>query len=303
MRPDLPAPLVVSGVTAGLCNRIKGWVSAMRLGREARVHWPVGRSMPTPFSDLFTGEWEIRTIPPEATVYRSWRLAILPEDEAHLPAGFATAGAGAHPLVRGVAKAWWNLRGQPSDRYRFMIFPKSHSRRSTRADARHIDLEYERIPRYFRDVYGPLFARIVARPEIAQRVDAWARAHLDEGVIGLHVRSWRDDPRRRRKYHDRARHRLARLIESSRATDRFFVASDSDEVIAELDARLGPQRVLHFARQTLRDESQRSPESGVEDLIDLLLLSRCSRMYLSYLSTFGETAWWLGGTAARVEVY
>jgi hypothetical protein len=35
----------------------------------------------------------------------------------------------------------------------------------------------------------------------------------------------------------------------------------------------------------------------------MLLLARVRTLYASYLSTFGEAAWWLGGTAARVEVF
>jgi hypothetical protein len=41
----------------------------------------------------------------------------------------------------------------------------------------------------------------------------------------------------------------------------------------------------------------------VEDLIDLLLLSRCEALFASYLSTFSETAWWLGGARAKVSVF
>jgi hypothetical protein len=41
----------------------------------------------------------------------------------------------------------------------------------------------------------------------------------------------------------------------------------------------------------------------VEDLIDMLLLSRTDRLFASYLSTFSETAWWLGGARANVSVF
>ena len=144
-----PAPLIVSAETAGLGNRLKSWVSAMRISPHARVHWAVNDNMPATFVQLFATNHALDSIPDGATVYKSWRLVVLPEDEQHLPNGFATVGAGAHPLVRAVGKAWWNLRGRPDDRYRFMLFPKQHSKRSTRADARHIDLEYERIPSVF----------------------------------------------------------------------------------------------------------------------------------------------------------
>jgi hypothetical protein len=40
-----------------------------------------------------------------------------------------------------------------------------------------------------------------------------------------------------------------------------------------------------------------------EDLIDMLLLSRCEELFASYLSTFSETAWWLGGAKAKVAVF
>lgn len=98
------SPLVVSAETAGLGNRLKSWVSAMRIGSEARVCWPVNKNMPAGFGDLFANDCEIESVPPGATLYSSWRLAVLPEDEPHLPVGFATVGAGAHPLGAGSAK-------------------------------------------------------------------------------------------------------------------------------------------------------------------------------------------------------
>jgi hypothetical protein len=32
-------------------------------------------------------------------------------------------------------------------------------------------------------------------------------------------------------------------------------------------------------------------------------LARTERLFASYLSTFSEVAWWLGGTMARVSVF
>ena len=297
-----PAPLIVSAETAGLGNRLKSWVSAMRISPHARVHWAVNGNMPATFVQLFATNHALDSIPDGATVYKSWRLAVLPEDEQHLPDGFATVGAGAHPLIRAAGKAWWNLRGRPDDRYRFMLFPKQHSKRSTRADARHIDLEYERIPRYFRDLYGPLFQKVVARPEIVERVDAYAAESFDERTIGVQVRTWRDDPRRERKYHRPAVKRLTRLLAAADRDARFFVVSDSDDIVAQFRAGYG-DRVLSFPRRTARLASFGSAEGTGEDLIDLLLLARTPRLFASYLSTFSEVAWWLGGAKAHVWVF
>jgi hypothetical protein len=275
----------------------------MRLAADARVHWAVTKNMPAAFDDLFVNDCAIDAVPADAAIYGSWRLAVLPQDEPYLPAGFATVGAGAHPVIRGLGKAWWNLTGRRSDRYRFMVFPKQHSRRSTRADARHIDLEYERIPQYFRDVYGELFRRIAVRPEIAAAVAEWATENLDEEVVGVQVRTWRDDARRHRKYHLPAVRRLTRLLDEAGAGARFFVVSDSDDVAPMLAARYGAERVLTYPRTTPRADSWLAPRGITEDLIDMLLLARTRRLFASYLSTFSEVAWWLGGTTARVSVF
>ena len=295
--------MIVSTESGGLGNRIKSWVSAMRLGADARVYWPVTANMPARFADLFGNDCSVESIPAGAQEHKSWRLVVLPQDEAHLPRGFATVGAGAHPLMRAIGKAWWIATGRKTDRYRYMLFPKQHSRRSTRADARHIDLEYERIPVYFRALYADLFARIRVRPEILARVDTWAEKHLDEAVVGVQVRTWRDDPRRYRKYHRPSLRRLLELLESAGAEQRFFVVSDSDDIVPLLERELGAKRCVAFSRTTERAQSWRSAQGMTEDFIDMLLLARTRELFASYLSTFSEAAWWLGGARARVAVF
>jgi hypothetical protein len=183
-----------------------------------------------------------------------------------------------------------------------MVFPKQHSRRSARADARHIDLEYGRIPQHFRDVYVPLFRRIAVQPAIASRAEEWS-ARLDADTIGVQIRTWRDDPRRYRKYHLPAVRRLAKLLDAASKKSRFLIVSDADEVIGDLEARYGAERVLHYPRTTARRDSWRAPEGVREDLIDMLLLARTRTLYASYLSTFSEAAWWLGGASADVAVF
>jgi hypothetical protein len=183
------------------------------------------------------------------------------------------------------------------------VFPKKHSRRSTRADARHIDLEYGRIPDYFRDVYCPLFDRIRVLPSIEDRVSDWGDKHIDADVIGLQVRTWRDDPRRHRKYHLRSLGRMLKLMRAAPQNKRFFVVSDSDEVAESLRPEFGTERIFQYPRSTSLGESWQSHEGTQEDLIDMLLLARTPEMFVSYMSTFSEAAWWLGGARARVSVF
>ena len=77
----------------------------MRLGNEAKVCWAVTHNMPAAFTDLFDNPCSVDEVPPGASVYCSWRLAVLPEDEAFIPEGFATAchvavGHPTHPFPR-----------------------------------------------------------------------------------------------------------------------------------------------------------------------------------------------------------
>jgi hypothetical protein len=228
---------------------------------------------------------------------------MLPQDLEHLPAGFATVGAGAHPVIRAIGKAWWAITGRKSDRYRYMLFPKYHSKRITRADARHIDLEYGRIPEYFRSSLAPYFQEIRIKTAIHKAADEWVSATLGGKVIGVQVRTWRDEPRRYRKYHLPAMNRLRHLMRNAAQDSRFLVVSDSDDIVPQLESEFGNERILCYPRKTSRNGSWQSVEGVTEDLIDMVLLSRCDVLFASYLSTFSETAWWLGGAKADVSVF
>jgi hypothetical protein len=195
------------------------------------------------------------------------------------------------------------LLDRDAQRFCHVVTPKRFSPRFAGPDGRVIDLEYSRIPESIRSTYVPLFASILIRPKVQARVDAWEATHLDANVIGVQVRTWRDSPRRHRKHYRPAVRRLVRLLEAAPAAARFFVVSDDDTVVPWLSQQFGADRVLAFERTTARNRSWESVEGMVEDLIDMLLLARMEQLFASYLSTFSETAWWLGGARASVTVY
>jgi hypothetical protein len=58
---------------------------------------------------------------------------------------------------------------------------------------------------------------------------------------------------------------------------------------------------MHYPKRTAVND--RTSREGMQDiLIDLLLLSRNKHLVASYLSTFPELAWWLGGCQATVSI-
>jgi hypothetical protein len=140
-------------------------------------------------------------------------------------------------------------------------------------------------------------------PSIAERVSAWGEEHIDDDVIGLQVRTWRDDPRRHRKYHVRSKNQMLDLMRAAPENKRFFLVSDSDEVAESLRPEFGAERILCYPRSTSIENSWQSRQGTQEDLIDMLLLARTQQMYVSYMSTFSEVAWWMGGASADVSVF
>ena len=90
--------LVVSTETGGLGNRLKSWVSSMRLAPDARVHWPVTKNMPAAFGELFVNHMRRRRRTDRTQRFTArGGSPFSRRTKPYLPAGFATVGAGAHP--------------------------------------------------------------------------------------------------------------------------------------------------------------------------------------------------------------
>jgi len=295
--------MLVSTEPGGLGNRIKSWVTATRIDPGARVFWPQTPNMPAAFGGLFTNPVAVDEVPAGAVEHCSWQLAVLPEDHPQLAPGFAEVVSNSWPLARRIRRFAAGIAGRPDERFRYLVMPKRFSRRNAGPDGRVIDFEYGRIPEYFRELYRPLFAAVSVQPAIIERVDSWVRQHPDTDFTGVQVRTWRDSPRRHRRHYRPAVKRLLALLAAAPASERFFVVSDDDSVVPWLREQLGAERVLAYARDTARNRSWETKTGMIEDLIDMLLLARSRTLFASYLSTFSETAWWLGGARAEVSVF
>ena len=76
----------------------------------------------------------------------------------------------------------------------------------------------------------------------------------------------------------------------------FFITTDSKQVIKYFkESPEWGKRVIFYDRSTDLDTSRDFPEGVQEDLIELYLLSKNSKLIGSHFSTFSEVAWWLGG--------
>jgi hypothetical protein len=201
-----------------------------------------------------------------ASIYTSWRLGVLQNDA--IPENFSTYG---ESVDKG--RLYYN---DPL--------------------GRNIDLEYNRTPLDVIDVYVKLFLYIKPKEVLLKKINYFSKL-FDDDTVSMNIRSWNDDAYRRKQYFNFE----AYVVEMKKlpSNTKFFITSDLEVVKAQL-ARIFPGRVLTYSRKTEVDASRTSVLGMQEGLIELYLTSKNKLIIGSFLSTFTEVAWWLGGAKAKV---
>jgi len=251
----------------GLGNRMKCLIGAWRRDGEAKFRWESTISCPTPeMATLFCygAQWQASKTEIENPLHLhcSWRLPVWSHDP--VPANFSAVRES-----YGTSSEW-----------------------------RDIDFEYSRIPHDMIELYQPLFERFVPEPSLAQFVDAfcWRHDFAQHKVVGVHIRSWHDEATRRESWFDfNAFVQTMRSLIVETPSVRFFVCSDSPDVIRKLTDTFGPIRILTRGVESRFDDGQGA-------WLDMLLLSRTHTLIASHASTMSEVAWWLAKCRLRVVV-
>ena len=263
--------MIVATNASGLGNRIKAIVSCMRISpNNHRVFWTKNRDLSCDFKDLFRNNIEVDNLSFSHQRYDSWRLAVF--DEAEIPDTFNLETAG---------------------------FDRAGNRFSfTCPRGRNIDIEYNRIPTSVRERYLKHFNALKIHPYILTEVKNFSK-NFDKNTVSVHIRSWADDDERKTNFH-----RLEKFIDETRKFDdktKFYLTSDSEDVKLRFK-ELYKDRVLIYNRKTDIKTSRGNSFGIQEDFIEMLLLSKNDHIIGTYLSTFTEVAWWLGGAKAKVVV-
>ena len=163
-----------------------------------------------------------------------------------------------------------------------------------------IDLLFEKTPEYFIDKYLKVIEKLTINSElieyVSEFVDGWDR------MPGVHIRSWYCDKRR---FH--SNEIFEKEIDKLNPDQKFFFCSDNSDVQKHFIDKYG-DRVVTYDREVFNDPQR--AESGHHDdiqlttdaFIELLILSKCSKIIGTYLSTFDEIAWWMGGCTSEVII-
>jgi hypothetical protein len=159
-----------------------------------------------------------------------------------------------------------------------------------------LDFEYDKTPMRVRQAYLQHIAALRPINYIRQEVQQFAE-RFGEGTVSVSIRSWVEAKERADGLFDLA-HVFDRL--DNHEDKNFFVSCDSEDVLQALVRRYG-RRVLNYPKRTGTND-RRSKEGMQDILIDMLLLAQNPTLIASYMSTYPEVAWWLGGCKATVEL-
>lgn len=260
---------IIALARGGLGNRMKCLISAMRMAegesRELILFWPVDSDCACCFSDLF--ENKISQI-------GRFQLNQLIDKE---------------DFVRSYRVCdTWRLLTFPQD-----TLPPNFSQAYVSEKGDNIDFEYGRIPLLVRENILKYIKRLEPNKYILEKADEFG-GKFDDDTVSVNIRSWAGEERS--PLFDIGN--VYRIMDKKK-NGLFFAVCDSPEVLERLKFRYGG-RILFYPRRTFPGD-RRSGEGIQDALIELLLLAKNKNLVVSYLSTFSEMAWWLGGCQAKVE--
>ena len=268
--------LVASINRGGLANRIRCLASVIKFANnkplDYRVRWEVLDSyekdthiLNCSYNKLFSNDIELTTLPPKTLVYKSHCLLI--EDRDGVPDNFNT-------------------------------FNSNCSVKFTRNDSRgrNIDFMYDAIPDAIRKSYIDAFSVLKPAPELITKIDQFSSKYFTEDTVSVHIRSWNRNGESGRRDYLFDVVKFEKEMRLCGSDVRFYMATDSKHVVNYFKGSSEwRDRVIFYDRSTDLDTSRDFPEGVQEDLIELYLLSKNSKLIGSHFSTFSEVAWWLGG--------
>lgn len=273
-------------VDAGLCNRLKCIISVLRLTDYSRskslFHWPLSFTCGAQFTDLF--ETSLPLISPQELseiIKRGYTLLEKYEDIHSTHANL-------------ICNTW-----------RFLLLPDEVSHGFSKVfpenTGRNIDLEYERIPPKVRKAIIPYVNSLIPIQEIRTQIKQFMSKYAVEKMVGLHIRRTEfllnADGRGQVSSDDLFSKEIQSILSHNPKT-KFFLATDSKKTEEKyLEAFKDCMVVFPY-----KNWDKSTKESTQHALIDLLLLSKTSRILGTYLSTFTEMAWWFGGCKPKVTI-
>ena len=265
--------IIISANPGGIANRIKCLVSMWRLSdkfdKKLYLYWIKNHTCGANFADLFENDFkevskeQLEKLPKEGYT--------LSETSRFIPLG--------GEIPDGFAKVFPTKRGN------------------------NIDWEFERIPPEVRENILIYLRQIKPIEKIRKIVDYLSKKYDVTNLVGVHVRRGDGgfligtgslgDISSDNKFFEKMK-----MVILRDPSTKFLLCSDSSETEDKFVKEFG-DKIVFYPKKNRDRTTVLNTQQG---LIDLLLLSRTKHIIGTYLSTFNELAWWLGGCKARVDI-
>ena len=248
----------------GLGNRIKPFISALRFTETVY-------STCNTFNLIFRRRIPVvKAVPKGYVQFSGWRFTLKPSDK--ISDNFSTVAIPVLPNMTPEEIAYIT-------------------------EKRAIDLEYFRIPETTRKEIAVIFTSLQFSDLVESGVAAFTKGWCDD-VIAVHVRSWVDEPVRKKALHNIDL--FFKEIDRRDSGLRIYIATDCPSVTSSFIERYG-SRVLTYPN-TFNFSDCEVECALIHDFCEMVCLSRGTMLIGSYLSTFTECAWWFGGCKQHVVI-
>ncbi len=275
----------IAGSPGGISNRIKTLVSMQRLADKFNtnylVYWRKNWACNANFSDLFSTKINEISREKLRKIIKSRDFERYSDDEN---------------LLKKSKKKWiffsgWRLvllRGELN---------KHFSRNPLFKDGRNIDYEFEKIPLKMQKEFKKYFEKIKPSSKIQKEINLFSKEHDLEKFVGIHIRRGDFLESAKVSTDDKFIKRIYEILYQNQ-NQKFFLSTDSKEVETKLKRMFG-NKIVSFKKSEFKRDDERFVQEGI---IDLFLLSKTNYLLGSYLSSFTEVSWWLGGCKSKVEI-
>ena len=268
----------------GLANKIKWWVSSMRIrdyyNLPIKYFWVNGIHLSNcDFNDLFDNKIERindKSVFQNESKYifnEGWRLYLFEND---IDKNFSKV----YPIKSNDIKKL-----------------KIHNIGPFNGEC--IDFEYNRIPKNIIDIYLKYFKSIIPNKNIQNIVENFISKYIDNDVIGVHIRRTDHMKKNDRNTHTDEKYfvEMNKILEDN-PNIKFFICTDCI-LTQKRFIKKYPNCIYYKKRDNL---NIRNTKTAIQDaFIDILILSKLKYLLVSPKSTFTEVAWWFGECKAFVK--
>ena len=250
------------------------------------VYWPLNGYSRSSFSDLFENKIEVKKIPYTNIYYHNFKLIFNPKIRCsalfYIKKDFNISENFSSPLYDEKKKYWYRYN-----------------------DGVTIDYQYNKISQNVLNEYIKKIKKLKFNKKILNTVDDFYKSYFDNNVIGLQVRTWIDDTRRQNMFDINYYKNIIKQIPSGK---KIYITTDNLDILEELK-NFTDTKIISYTSELTAKKSQinkvssyLSADDDFNVLVELLLLSKCSKIYGSYLSNFPEVAWLLSECKAEIEI-